>query len=241
MRNIVLILMLNTLFISCGNYEKLNKEEKFTLLYEAEVLQKREARKRVKEIFKNLDKDIEEKDSLVQEEKEEYEEIEAFFKSQKLSYSGGFESKDVKYPPLSEVNSKEGVVNIQFRIYEDRNKYYDYINDDLFTGIGILRTRKGEINRVIKFQNGELSEVLQNNEINYEGVIVKEEFYENNKIIGTRRYNKKGILQEEHYILSTFPNGTIKRDYMKYRGEKFGKIREYNKYGQIISTKESRR
>ncbi|MGO5426353.1 hypothetical protein [Fusobacterium mortiferum] len=241
MKNTLLILMLSTLFISCGSYEKLNKEEKFALLYEAEILQKKEARERVKEIYKKIDRDIEKKDKMAQEEKEKYEEIEKFFKSQKVNYNGWSESDNTKYPPLNEVISKGEIVSTQFRIYEDRNRYYDYLNDEFFTGIGILRNRNGEIDKVVRFQKGELVEVLQNNEINYEGVVVKEEFYKENKVVGRKIYNKKGILQEEQYILLTFPNGTIKRDYMKYRGEKFGKIREYNKYGQIISTKESRR
>ena len=72
MKNTLLILMLSTLFISCGSYEKLNKEEKFALLYEAEILQKKEARERVKEIYKKIDRDIEKKDKMAQEEKEKY-------------------------------------------------------------------------------------------------------------------------------------------------------------------------
>ena len=54
MKNTLLILMLSTLFISCGSYEKLNKEEKFALLYEAEILQKKEARNDMDEIMELL-------------------------------------------------------------------------------------------------------------------------------------------------------------------------------------------
>lgn len=237
MKKILTILFIGLLLCSCGRYKELNKEEKFKLLYEAEVLHKKEARKEVKKIYEKINKYIEKKDEDAIKEKEEYNKIVNFFKGQVIMY--GIFLDGIKYPSTKEVMGKDGeIINTQFRLYHDSGKYYDYITDKLYTGLGTLRNWNGEIQKVIKFENGEIKDLIQNNSFDMNGNLLEEVYYENGDIIAVRKYNEKREIKEERYILERYKNGGVKKDYLVVNGNKKGKLREFNKNNVVIKEEE---
>ena len=62
MKKILFILTTVLLLCSCGSFKELNKEEKFSLLYKADVLRKKDAREEINKIYQDLDKYIAEGD-----------------------------------------------------------------------------------------------------------------------------------------------------------------------------------
>lgn len=246
MKKILFILTTVFLLCSCGNFKELSKEEKFSLLYKAEILRKRDAREEINKIYEVLDKYIAKNDEDAIEEREEYEKISDYLKESSRRYKnslpgyGWLISDDVKYPSLKEVTGKgTGPVDAQFRLYADGGKIYDYITDKLFTGVAIFRYGNGKINEVSEIENGKIVNTIQRNKFDNNNRLIQENFYsKGERLIASKKYTSQGALKEELFILERFSNGKIKRDYIIYNGNEKGKIREYNLESKIIKEME---
>ena len=85
----------------------------------------------------------------------------------------------------------------------------------------------------------QIKNTIQKNKFTNEGKIAQENFYDNNeKLVATKKYTVQGALKEETYILERYPNGNVKRDYIRLNGEEKGKLRTYNSKKVIISQEE---
>lgn len=245
MKKIFTALVLGILLCSCG-YKELDRKEKFKLLYEAEILQKKDAREKLNKIYKNLYKYVSKNDKKALEEKQEYDNISYYLKDTELKYKGllpgwGYLSDDeASYPPLKEVMSKDNVVSAQFRLYSENNDIYDYITKKPYTGIAIFRYGTGEIDEVAILENGKIKNTIQKNKLNRNYKLIQEEFFEkdNRNLICYKKYTPFGDLKEELYILERYQDGNIKKDYIRYNGNDKGKLREYNSKRKIIKVEE---
>lgn len=246
MKKIIVTFSMLMLFLSCGKYKELNKEEKYSLLYKAEILQKKDARKEVNKIYKSLDKYIAKNDDKALKEKEQYEDIVYFLKNVSRNYRTNtigwniFDDKSIKYPSLEEVIGKgEEPVNAQFRLYLDNRIIYDYLTDKPFTGTAIYRLGNGNITEVVSIKDGKTDGYIQKNRYNGEGTLIREEYFdENKKMKGYKKYTSQKALVEELYVLERYPNGEVKRDYIRINGSEKGKLRLYNSKKVIISQEE---
>lgn len=246
MKKILFIFSTILILCSCGKYKELNKEEKFSLLYEAEILQKKDAREEVNKIYKSLGKYIAKNDEKALKEMEQYEDITYYLRNSSRNYKSTtvswnvFKNDEVKFPLLEEVIDKTGKpVSFVFRLYSDNKDIYDYLTDKPFTGTAINRLGNGEVSEVVIIENGKIKNTIQKNKFTDKGKIVQEEFYDNNKkLVASRKYTVQGALKEENYILERYPNGNVKRDYIRLNGEEKGKLRTYNSKKVIISQEE---
>lgn len=246
MRKILFIFSTILILCSCGKYKELNKEEKFSLLYRAEILQKKDAREEVNKIYKDLGKYIAKNDEKALKEMEQYEDITYYLRNSSSYYKSTtigwnvFKNDEVKFPLLEEIMDKSGKpVNLVFRLYNDNKEIYDYLTDKPFTGVAISRLGNGEVAEVLNVENGKIKNTIQKNKFTNEGKIAQENFYDNNeKLVATKKYTVQGALKEENYILERYPNGNVKRDYIRLNGEEKGKLRTYNSKKVIISQEE---
>lgn len=246
MKKILFIFSTILILCSCGKYKELNKEEKFSLLYRAEILQKKDAREEVNKIYKDLDKYIAKNDEQALKEWEQYEDITYYLRNSSNHYKSTtigwniFKNDEVRFPLLEEVMDKSGKpVNFVFRLYNDNKEIYDYLTDKPFTGVAISRLGNGEVAEVFTVENGKIKNTIQKNKFTNEGKIAQENFYDNNeKLIATKKYTVQGALKEENYILERYPNGNVKRDYIRLNGEEKGKLRTYNSKKVVISQEE---
>lgn len=246
MKKILFIFSTILILCSCGKYKELNKEEKFSLLYRAEILQKKDAREEVNKIYKDLDKYIAKNDEQALKEWEQYEDITYYLRNSSNHYKSTtigwniFKNDEVRFPLLEEVMDKSGKpVNFVFRLYNDNKEIYDYLTDKPFTGVAISRLGNGEVAEVFTVENGKIKNTIQKNKFTNEGKLVQEGFYDNNeKLVATKKYTVQGALKEENYILERYPNGNVKRDYIRLNGEEKGKLRTYNSKKVVISQEE---
>lgn len=242
MKKILFILTTVLLLCSCGSFKELNKEEKFSLLYKADVLRKKDTREEINKIYQDLDKYIAEDNEDAKKEKEEYLKISNYLEHASIKYKtflpgyGWLDSDSVRYPSVKEVTGKgEQPVNAQFRLYTDENDIYDYVTDKLFTGTAIFRYGNGEIQEVAEIKNGKIINTIQKNKFDKNNNLIQEIFYDKNeKFLASKKYTSQGALKEELYILERFNNGKVKRDYIIYNGNEKGKVREYNSENKII-------
>lgn len=243
-----LLVVLTTVFLmcSCGSFKELSREEKFSLVYKAEILRKKDAREEINKIYEELDKHIAENDNDAVKEKEEYEKITGYLDdaARRYKYSvpgnGWLDSDSVRYPSLKEIEGKKGEpVNAQFRLYVDGNDIYDYITNKLFTGTAVFRYGTGDIQEVAEVKNGKIVNTIQKNKFDRNGNLIEENFYDNNKKLkASKKYTREGGIKEELYILERYSNGKVKKDYVIYNWEKTGKVREYNTENRIIKETE---
>ena len=243
-----LLVILTTVFLmcSCGSFKELSREEKFSLVYKAEILRKKDAREKINKIYEGLNKYIAENDNDAVKEKEEYEKITGYLDdaARKYKYSvpgnGWLDSDSVRYPSLKEIEGKKGEpVNAQFRLYVDGNDIYDYITNKLFTGTAGFRYGTGDIQEVVEVKDGKIINTIQKNKFDRNGNLIEENFYDNNKKLkASKKYTREGGLKEELYILERYSSGKVKIDYIIYNGNEKGKIREYNTENRIIKETE---
>ena len=246
MKKILFIFSTILILYSCGKYKELNKEEKFSLLYRAEVLQKKDAREEVNKIYKDLDKYISKNDEKALKEWEQYKDLTYYLRNSSNHYKSTtigwniFKNDEVRFPLLEEVMDKSGKpVNFVFRLYNDNKEIYDYLTNKPFTGVAISRLGNGEVAEVFTVENGKIKNTIQKNKFTNEGKIAQENFYDNNeKLVATKKYTVQGALKEENYILERYPNGNVKRDYIRLNGEEKGKLRTYNSNKVVISQEE---
>lgn len=235
---------LTTIFLlcSCGSFKEMSKEEKFSLLYRADILRKKDAREEINKIYQSLDKYIAEDNENAKKEKEEYLKISNYLEQVSRKYQsslpgyGWLDSDSVRYPSVKEITGKgDQPVNAQFRLYTDEDDIYDYVTDKLFTGTAVFRHGDGKIQEVVEIKNGKIVNTIQKNKFDNNNNLIQENFYDKNKkFIASKKYTSQGALKEELYILERFNNGKVKRDYIVHNGNEKGKIREYNTEGRII-------
>lgn len=243
MKKILTAVVIGILFCSCG-YKELSKEEKFKILYEAEVLQKKDAREKLNKIYKKIEERITKNnkgDAL--KEKEEYNKIAYYLQTVALNYQGtlpgwGYlSSEETKYPPMKEIMGKNGEpVTAQFRLYVENEKIYDYLTDELYTGVVVFRYGTGAINEVVFVEKGKIKNTIQKNKFDNNSRLIQENFYDENnkKLVATKKYNQYGGIKEEIYILDRYENGNVKKDYVIYNGNENGKVREYNTNRKVL-------
>ncbi|WP_300393590.1 hypothetical protein [Fusobacterium sp.] len=241
MKKILTVLALGILLSSCG-YKEVDKKEKFKLLYEAEVLQKKDAREKMNKINKKLSKYTEKENEKALKDKQEFDNISYYLKDMTLKYKGllpgwGYLSNDeVAYPPIKEIVAKEGeVVSAQFRLYsEDDGDIYDYLTNKPYSGVAVFRYGTGDIDEVVIFENGKVKSIIQKNKLNRDYKLVQEDFFDkdNRNLICSKKYTSHGDIKEELYILERYSNNNVKKDYIISNGK--GKIREYNSKRKII-------
>lgn len=245
MKKILLIFSTLLFLTSCGGYKELTKEEKFSLLYQAEVLQKKEAREELNKIYESIDKYIAKNDEKAIKEKESYNDIRYYLRNSTNRYEtlsigwNIFNDDEVKFPPLEEVMAKEKPVSFAFRLYDESGEVYDYLTDKPFTGQAISRLGNGEVNELVVIENGNIKNTLQHNRFNNHSKIMEENYYDSNKrLIAQKKYTSQGALKEELYIFERYPNGNVKKDYIRLNGAEKGKLRNYNIKKVIISQEE---
>lgn len=242
MKKILVVLTMAFLMCSCGNFKELSREEKFSLVYNAEILRKRDAREEINKIYEELDKYIAKNDSDAVEEREEYEKITEYLDDAARKYkyflpgNGWLDFDEARYPSLKEIEGKKGEpVSAQFRLYADGDDIYDYLTNKLFTGTAIFRYGTGDIQEVVEIKNGRIINTIQKNKFDRNNNLIEEDFYDSNKKLkASKKYTREGAIKEELYILERYSNGNIKTDYIIYNWEKTGKVREYNTVGKII-------
>ena len=230
------------LFCSCG-YKELSREEKFKLLYEAEILQKKDAREKLNKIYKKIGEKAAKNDEKALKEKEEYRKITYYLQSTALNYHGTLPSwgylseEETKYPSVKEIMGKGSEpVSAQFRLYIDNQNIYDYLTNELYTGVAVFRYGTGIIDEVALVENGKIKKIIQKNKFDRNNRLTQEEFYDEKteKLNAVKRYNNYGGIKEEIYILERHDDGTVKRDYIMLNGVEKGKVREYNKNRKVI-------
>lgn len=243
MKKLLSVLIITIFLCSCGSYKELSREEKFTLLYRAEILRQKEAREEINKIYQEINKYIAKNDNDAVKEMEEYEKIVAYLKDAAFNYknslpgNGWLSSENVKYPSLKEITGEP--VNARFRLYADGDDIYDYLTNKLFTGTMIFRYGNGEIDEVVNVKNGKIGNSIQKNKFDRNNNLIQETFYdENENIKAVKKYTKEGGLKEELYIIQRYDNGKVKEDYIIYNGNEKGRIREYNTEGRIIKETE---
>ena len=178
---------------------------------------------------------------------EQYEDITYYLRNSSSYYKSTtigwnvFKNDEVKFPLLEEIMDKYGeLCKFKYFIYYNDNKeIYDYLTDKPFTGVAISRLGNGEVAEVLNVENGKIKNTIQKNKFTNEGKIAQENFYDNNeKLVATKKYTVQGALKEETYILERYPNGNVKRDYIRLNGEEKGKLRTYNSKKVVISQEE---
>lgn len=244
MKKILIIFLTGILLSSCG-YKKLNYEEKFTLLYKAEILKQKDARVEINKIYSKISEAMKKDNSKAIKEAEEYNEITDFLQSSEYKYKRSapgnmwLNQNDIKYPPLKEITGKKDEpVNALFCLYTENGDIYNYLTKKLFTGTAVFRYGNGEIDNVINIKDGKVINTVQENKYDTNGNLIQEAFYnENNILTGVKTY-KAGVLKQELYILERYEDNKIKKDYIILNGEEKGKIREYDSKEKIIKETE---
>ena len=234
--------VIGILFCSCG-YKELSREEKFKLLYEAEILQKKDAREKLNKIYKKIGEKAAKNDEKALKEKEEYRKITYYLQSTALNYYGTLPSwgylseEETKYPSVKEIMGKGSEpVSAQFRLYIDNKNIYDYLTDELYTGLVVFRYGTGIIDEVAFVEKGKIKNIIQKNKFDINNKLVQEEFYDEKtgKLNVVKKYNQYGKIKEEVYILERYDSGAVKKDYTVLNGNEKGKVREYNKNRKVV-------
>lgn len=206
MKKILTILSLSFLLFSCGkkSYEHLTREEIAILSYNAEVLGDVETEQFINDIRAYLEDKVEKEENPgIQEQIEWWNYYMNRFEYTRSKKYGIFEAQE--YPKLNEVFGKpENGVDSWFRLVMETDEksgekvIKDILNKEPYSGIDVIRKTDGNIENILRLENGRPKEQLVNVKFTNEGKKVM--YIKDKKAYKIRYYDLNGEFKSEEIV-----------------------------------------